>query len=360
MAAPVSDFPPPAYEEIYDASSSVAPPMLPPSYGEIVATAASSSRAVPARAPSPPPKPYDYWSSSSGRDFDDGCIGGDCVVTMEDGRLRSVRTIRAGDRVRTNAQHGTGVGVVRCVVISSARSFVTLPGNLVITGMHPVQEVYKNESPWLFPKTHQESKVTRCDPAALPDMYSFLLEESSPPSTGMLINQRWWVAHFAHGNTKDPVLAHPFFGTNRVREDLERIDVGRSGAVRILATVRDNRETVVGYQGISVQHPAVPERGWLEHPIDIEAALRDLERAMLMHPNAGAIAIGRGARATYTELTDPGRPVHVSVLAQEDGSGAAPIAVAGSDEAVALQIAEPPSDSLDAAAPRTAGWCSVQ
>jgi Hint-domain len=143
-----------------------------------------------------------------------------------------VSRVKMGDKVKTDRG---GYGVVRCVVAAFARDYVVLSRNqLGITKMHPV--FFKNG--WMFPRDipHRIKSQGK-------EMYSFLLEPGE--STAMFINH-CWVAHFAHNNNMG-VLHHPFYGTDAIRANFERLDPFKTGFVRIKSALRNKNGVVCGY-----------------------------------------------------------------------------------------------------------------
>jgi len=219
--------PPPAYASSSNSASS---------YGAAAAAASSN---------------YSYFSSSSGRDYDDGCIDGECSVEMASGIKKKVKDVRIGDSVRTDSLAGTGM--IRCVLsIPSDRAIVVdLPDQLRITHMHPIRD---NNKDWMWPIAHAcHKRIIQENPVS---MYSFLLEKpasEASQSTAMLVNG-WWVAHFAHGNIDNTVLAHPFYGSERIRDTVERIDPERTGFIKIDVAVRHEiTDAVIDYTGTACE-----------------------------------------------------------------------------------------------------------
>jgi hypothetical protein len=166
-------------------------------------------------------------------DWNDGCILGDCLVEMANGEYKNVDCIVRGDPVATDR----GVGVISKVVIDKADRYILLPNGLKITPNHPI---YHNNK-WILPKDHPEGKMVVLSESV--NVYSFLLEKSD--SNAMIINRKL-VVHFAHNNN-DPVLNHPFYGTEKVRENLERLKCDYEGKIRIKGAERDANNMVVMY-----------------------------------------------------------------------------------------------------------------
>jgi len=168
----------------------------------------------------PPPKPsfvgsrgYSYsYSMSSFHNVRNPCFAGDCEVLLQGSTVKLVRDIKKGDRVMTP----TGAtATVLCVVKTHCRNekaeLVVLEGGLKVTPYHPI----RIDNKWCFP----------CDIAApspsvaCPAVYSFVLE-----SEHVLIINGVECVGMGHNFTDDAVVAHPYFGSQRVVEDLKTAD----------------------------------------------------------------------------------------------------------------------------------------
>jgi Mg-chelatase subunit ChlD len=203
----------------------------------------------------PPARPYvsapayDYFSSGSGRDNDDGCIAGDCLVFMADGSQKAVQDVVIGDRVRTDSK--SGMGIIRCSICVPTNQYVELPGGLKLTKMHPIwyDDDKSGHGDWIFPQDHPYQHAVTLN-APIP-MYSFLLEsDANQPSNALRVNGAW-VVHFSH-ESKHPILAHDFYGTQKMRDTVERLDPTRLGRIRVHTTRRDVlTDCVYDYEGLA-------------------------------------------------------------------------------------------------------------
>ncbi len=200
------------------------------------------------RIPPPPPPRYDssssYFSSGSGRDNDDGCIDGNCIVEMADGSFKFVKNVVMGDKVVTDSSNH--IGHIRCVLLVPSKEMVELKNGLRITHMHPVY--CDIEGDWKFPRDVKGAKHISFENPI--DMYSFILEEeTSLPSCAMKINGHW-VVHFSH-HSKHKMLYHDFYGTNKIRNTVERIDFERNGRIHVTKALRNENDEVYDYEGFS-------------------------------------------------------------------------------------------------------------
>jgi Mg-chelatase subunit ChlD len=184
-----------------------------------------------------------YFSSGYGRDYDDGCIDGECFVEMADGTTKRVKEMQIGDKVRTDSK--SGVGIIRCSLMVPSKEMIELPGGLRLTAMHPIW--CETRKDWILPNEHEQAKKIVL--AETIDMYSFLLEQSEESSNAMTI-QGYRVVHFAH-ESKHPTLYHEFYGSARMRTTVERLDPLRQGRIRVTKALRDEKNEVWDYEGFA-------------------------------------------------------------------------------------------------------------
>eukprot|EP00026_Physarum_polycephalum_P002923 Phypoly_transcript_02932.p1 GENE.Phypoly_transcript_02932~~Phypoly_transcript_02932.p1 ORF type:complete len:623 (+),score=142.69 Phypoly_transcript_02932:708-2576(+) len=183
----------------------------------------------------PPPKPSanryggggNYASLSSMSAYynaSGGCIAGECVVSMADGSEKRVDQIAKGDKVASSITGAGSSSEVVCVVrthcYNGRESLVTLPGGLRLTPYHPVRV---NDA-WKFPLDlvvpHRDA---RCD-----FVYNFVLRGETH---AMVVNGIECVT-LGHGMEGD-VVAHPYFGTQCVVDDLRKMRGFAQGCVEL-------------------------------------------------------------------------------------------------------------------------------
>jgi hypothetical protein len=186
-----------------------------------------------------------YYDMTSG-----SCFAGACLVEMHDGTRTRVESVRKGDKV-------LGGGEVVCVVRtdpradrsdrpdfphrspsppSSPRSLVKL-GALLVTAWHPIRAAGPRGE-WVFPCTVEGATVVPHDG----EVYNFVLGGPDGPdgpdghAHEMTIEGIVCVT-LGHG-LDGPVVAHPYYGTKRVLDDLRRMRGWDKGLVRLAGTVR--------------------------------------------------------------------------------------------------------------------------
>jgi hypothetical protein len=159
-----------------------------------------------------------------------GCFALHCAVALPGGRASTVGQLRPGDVVETSTDGTTPPAAIRCIVdyISPVR-VVTLPGGgPTLTPWHPVRRA--GAARWEFPArivdgTDAPSKLVPC-------VRTFVL---APGSAGAMVIDGTLACTLAHERTEDDVIAHAFYGTQRVVDDLARFDGWAAGHVRMTA-----------------------------------------------------------------------------------------------------------------------------
>ena len=163
-------------------------------------------------------------------DYENGpCFYGECPVAMHDGSTKRVCDVRKGDVVQ-------GGAAVVCVVRTDTGSPVdmTRVGQLLVTAWHPIRDAGGS---WAFPCTVAGAEVVEraCDA-----VYNFVLDKRHE----VTIAETACVT-LGHGFA-GPVVSHPYFGTRRVVEDLEKAHGWSAGLVRLVGTIRNEEGLVCG------------------------------------------------------------------------------------------------------------------
>ncbi|KAL2911096.1 hypothetical protein HK105_203770 [Polyrhizophydium stewartii] len=194
----------------------------------------------------PPPKPTrtqrargavaaTYTSSTAFHSRSRPCFAGECGVRMADGSVRAVRDLAAGDRVATSLDGSTPAAAVVCVVLSPSDAgrthLVALDGGLRVTPFHPVRAASDGAgaSEWVFPRDLGDVREAACDA-----VFNFVLDHTHT----MVIGGRECVT-LGHGRTDNAVVAHDYFGTRRVVDDLAGMRGWARGLVVVGGTMRD-------------------------------------------------------------------------------------------------------------------------
>jgi len=180
----------------------------------------------------PPPTPTGYGRSASAAPVDmsayynasGGCFAGHCLVELADGTVKRVDALRKGDRVRGPRGRRPRTAVTRCVVRTRCaarfQDMVCLPGGLMITPFHPVRTA---DGTWSFPKD--------LVPVGLHDtngwVYNFVLDAGHTVTI-----DGTEACTLGHGFS-EPVVSHPFLGTDAVLKDLARLPGWTEGQVTL-------------------------------------------------------------------------------------------------------------------------------
>jgi len=196
----------------------------------------------------PPPTPS-YTSSapvsSMGTYHYSGnpCFHGNCLVQLANGTQKRVNLISKGDKVITASGKNVEVlCVVKTLIPSGKTHLVELEGGLLITPYHPV---HINDK-WEFPCNLAETRELPCSA-----VYSFVLKDEHV----MIINGVSCVT-LGH-NIKEETVSHPYFGSQKIIEDLQLLNGWNSGLVELVygCLLRDTNGLVCGiYQEQRQQH----------------------------------------------------------------------------------------------------------
>lgn len=167
------------------------------------------------------------------------CLSGNVMVRVADGNCVRVDTLRRGVMLFSGALVKTVVRTVNS--LSFAHRIPDAP-DWYITPWHPMRESNHPDktSPWFFPARDQQFE--RASDADAPQtLYSVILEDKNrnkPISLGL----GWDVAPLGH-STKGPVIGHAYFGSDKVRDDIDALCAsgnGRDGIVTV-----DAHKTIV-------------------------------------------------------------------------------------------------------------------
>jgi len=157
-----------------------------------------------------------------------GCIAGECTVSMADGSQKRVEQIVKGDKVVSSVTGAGSFSEVVCVVkthcYNGRESLVTLPSGLRLTPYHPV----RNEDGWQFPLNLVVPQRDVC----CNFVYNFVLRGETH---AMVVNGVECIT-LGHGMEGD-VVGHPYFGTQRVVDDLRKMRGFTQGIVELYPAV---------------------------------------------------------------------------------------------------------------------------
>lgn len=154
------------------------------------------------------------YMSQMSNNVSGGCFSGDCMVEMQDGGGKLVSLIEKGDVLAGGAIVQV---VVKTELVAETTTMVVFPEGLTITPYHPIKE---EEGTWIFP-----AEIGMLQDIALDAYYNFVLD-----SQHMAIIDGITVCTLGHG-FEGPVISHPYFGTQKVIEDLEGCDGWEEGLI---------------------------------------------------------------------------------------------------------------------------------
>jgi len=177
----------------------------------------------------PPPKPSAAYRGATSHapvsmagyyNRSGGCFHGDSMVRLAHGTEAPISSLRKGTAVRLPSGGHTNV---LCVVVTPCPSghmdLVRVSSRLVLTPYHPVRV----GASWVFPCDVAVTTRTRC--AAV---YNLVLDGGH-----VVVVDGIECVTLGHGLEDNDVVRHPYFGTQRVIEDLERLYGWHEGLVTL-------------------------------------------------------------------------------------------------------------------------------
>ena len=144
-----------------------------------------------------------------------GCFGGNSIVHMKDG-FKKVSEICKDDILENGAKV---ICVINTIITKGLKSMVHING-LEITEWHPI--IDKNNT-WIFPVENYEAKIVNIDM-----VYNFILDTKH-----IITINGTQCCTLAHGFTDNAVISHTYFGTNKIIEELCKIDGWKDGNITI-------------------------------------------------------------------------------------------------------------------------------
>ena len=138
------------------------------------------------------------------------------LVKMHDGSYKMIESVEKGDVVLGGF---TVIVKVEFFLTSGVADLVQIQGGPSLTPWQPI--FLENKQKWEFPANLGKTWSTPCN-----QVYNFLLDKGHI----LCVNGHDCVT-LGHNYTHDPVLIHPYFGTNKVVEDLEKQNGYKEGTV---------------------------------------------------------------------------------------------------------------------------------
>jgi hypothetical protein len=154
-----------------------------------------------------------------------GCFGPESLITLSSGQPIRITELKAGHIVNTP----DGATRVVCVIIQPYNGdLYQVHDGLWLTAWHPV---VTDTRPARFPA--EDSTLTKSLYNGM--VYNLVLENRQLIGTVSMSNPatQAWAATLGHSFTSDPVLAHPYYGSEAVIDDLKAIGQYHTGRVRV-------------------------------------------------------------------------------------------------------------------------------
>ena len=141
-----------------------------------------------------------------------GCFDCNCVITMADGTKKSLKNINKDDFVMSvdknnNIVKARVICIVEMKITMQIREMVDLEGGLSITPWHPI----KKDNKWTFPANIKSPIVKSCQ-----SVITLVLDDYH---IGFI--NGYQCIMLGHGFTGD-VIGHPYYGTQKVLDDLKQ------------------------------------------------------------------------------------------------------------------------------------------
>ncbi len=152
-----------------------------------------------------------------------GCFHSSCSITMANGEIKNIKSIKKGDIVKTMTIHNKiSQSKIVCVVETHIKNNIRkmcLIDGLTITPWHPI---YYNSN-WCFP-----NKLSETVDVKTTSMITFVLEKDHI----VFINDVPCIT-LGHNYTNNNVLKHPYFGTTNVIKDLKASNYWSFGHINL-------------------------------------------------------------------------------------------------------------------------------
>ena len=134
---------------------------------------------------------------------------------MYNGKLKLVDQVMKGDVLSNGAK-------VRCVIrtkVTKGKKPMVHINGMTITNWHPIL----NKGIWVFPCLNFDSLLTR-----VKYVYNFVLDKHH-----IIRINNIDCCTLGHGFNDNDVIAHPYYGTNKIIEDLMEMDGWEEGYINI-------------------------------------------------------------------------------------------------------------------------------
>lgn len=147
-----------------------------------------------------------------------GCFQADCLVTTASGTTYPVNEIKKGDLLQTPNGSARVLCVTHIMQSPNGCLLCNLGNNTLITPYHPI----KYQEKWCFPKDHFPQNTYQVD-----RVYNFVLDKDHQIYINNILTPT-----FGH-NLQGEVIGHPFFGSDKIINDLSKLHGFNTGLVTI-------------------------------------------------------------------------------------------------------------------------------
>jgi len=174
---------------------------------------------IPVPKPSLSSQSYTGNFSSSFYTASNPCIDGNGSVKLSNGGEKLVENLQKGDTIINSDGN---ISTILCVLKTSVKNgntSLSIFNGVRVTPYHPIRINKK----WNFPCKLKEPMHLHCD-----YVYSFVLDKHHI----MTVNDIDTIT-LGHGFTYDPIIEHPFFGTNKVIDNLKTRSGWDKGLIEI-------------------------------------------------------------------------------------------------------------------------------
>merc|ERR1712130_234664 len=166
--------------------------------------------------------------------YESGCFYGECNVLMNDNTLKLIKNLRANDVVY-------GGATIECMVKHKCKKNEIILSNingLLITPYHPI--LIDNE--WVFPNNVGFNELIECE-----FVYNFVLSHNH-----ILIVNDIKCCTLGHGLKTNDVIKHSYFGTNKIINDLKKMNGWNNGIIELRENIFVRNKTSHLVEGMAL------------------------------------------------------------------------------------------------------------
>lgn len=157
------------------------------------------------------------------------CFDGNASVTLANGSSKLIKDVKKADQLMCDSSKtrtASVVAVVKTILPDGKAALVQMPDGMRITPYHPISANNQgsfDQPGWIFPCEFLDAREYDC-----PEVFNFVLDQHH----SVLLNNCLTSVTLGHGYTKG-ILKHDYFGTQRIINDLKKIDGWDQGLVEM-------------------------------------------------------------------------------------------------------------------------------